>query len=146
MTNETSHPAAAYVAFYEALSSTTVSGLGKVVHEDIHFKDPFSDIHGLTSYQALLENMFVVAPDIHFKVKHCAYDGCVCFLRWTSKGTVKPLGPKPWVVEGMSELRFAQDGRVLEHIDHWDASSQFYMRIPILGRILRSIQRRVAAS
>ncbi len=139
------HPAAAYVAFYEALSPETVSDIDAVVHDDIHFKDPFSDVRGVQTYKRILEDMFLAAPDITFTVRHCAYDGDVCFLRWTSRGTVKKLGSDPWVVEGMSELRFAADGRVVSHIDHWDASTQFYMRIPIVGHVLRIIQRRIAA-
>ena len=145
MTAAPDHPAAAYVAFYEALSPETVSGIEAVVHDDVRFKDPFSDVRGVQTYKKILEDMFLAAPDIKFTVHHCAYDGEVCFLRWTSRGTVKKLGSDPWVVEGMSELKFAPDGRVLSHIDHWDAATQFYMRIPVIGRILRLIQRRVAA-
>jgi steroid Delta-isomerase len=139
------HPAEAYVRFYEALSPETVSDLRSVVHEDIHFKDPFSDVVGVATYQALLVGMFNAAPDIRFKVLHCAYDGEVCFLRWDSQGTLRVLGKDPWVVKGMSELRFAEDGRVISHIDHWDAASQFYERIPVLGAILRLIRRSVSA-
>ncbi|MGB1876660.1 MAG: nuclear transport factor 2 family protein [Rhodospirillaceae bacterium] len=139
------HTAAAYVRFYEALSPDTVSDLKSVAHEDVRFKDPFKDVVGLDAYTALLEAMFRAAPDIKFEVLHCAYDGEACFLRWNSRGTVKALGKDAWTVEGMSEIRFAPDGRVLSHIDFWDASAQFYERIPVMGSIIRFIRRRVAA-
>ncbi len=145
MTEQSFHPAAAYVAFYEALSPETVDRVADVAHDNIHFKDPFSEIRGVDAYRTLLEEMFRAAPDIRFTVRNCAYDGDVCFLRWTSKGTVKRLGNDPWVVDGMSELRFAPDGRVIEHFDHWDASTQFYMRIPFIGTLIRLIRRRVGS-
>ncbi|MDG2244263.1 MAG: nuclear transport factor 2 family protein [Rhodospirillaceae bacterium] len=137
--------AAAYVRFYETLSPDTVSELKSVAHEDVRFKDPFNDVFGLNAYTEVLGAMFRAAPDIKFEVLHCSYDGEVCFLRWNSRGTVKALGKDAWTVDGMSELRFAHDGRVISHIDFWDASAQFYERIPVIGSIIRFIQRRVAA-
>lgn len=139
------HPAGPYIRFYESLSLTSLDTLGAVCHEDVRFKDPFNETHGVDAYRALLEGMFESAPDITFKVLHCAYDGDVCFLRWDSQANIKALGKDPWMVKGMSELTFAEDGRVLSHIDHWDAASQFYERLPIIGRVLKLIRRRVAA-
>lgn len=139
------HPAAAYVRFYEALSPATVADLQSVVHDDVRFKDPFNEVVGLKAYTALLNAMFRAAPDIQFEVLHTSYDGDACFLRWNSRGTVKALGKDPWVIQGMSELRFADDGRVISHIDYWDAAAQFYERIPVVGAIIRFIRRRVAA-
>lgn len=139
------HPAGSYIRYYEALSPGSLEALGTVCHEDVRFKDPFNETVGLDAYKALLDGMFKSAPDITFKVLHCSYDGEVCFLRWDSQATIKALGKEPWTVKGMSELTFAADGRVLSHIDHWDAASQFYERLPIIGRILKAIRRRVAA-
>ena len=46
-----------------------------------------------------------------------------------------------WRVEGMSEIRFAPDGRVTDHQDHWDAATQFYGRLPLIGPALRWLGR-----
>jgi|TARA_B110000438_G_scaffold284303_1_gene313221 limonene-1,2-epoxide hydrolase len=145
MTQNRDHRAAAYVAFYEALSPSSLDDLALVVHDDIRFKDPFSDVTGVDAYKRILDSMLQAAPDIKFTVHHCAYDGDVCFMRWTSAATVKRLGKDPWVIEGMTELTFASDGRVLSHIDYWDASTQFYNRIPVIGGLIRLIRWRVSA-
>ncbi|MCB2108267.1 MAG: nuclear transport factor 2 family protein [Rhodobacteraceae bacterium] len=139
--NDLAPAARAYVAFYESLTPETVANLGNVVTDDVRFKDPFNDVRGRGAYAAILSHMFKAVPDISFKVSHVAIDGEVCFLRWRSEGT---LSGGPWIVDGMSELRFAPDGRVREHIDHWDAAAQFYERLPILGALIRFIRRRVA--
>jgi steroid delta-isomerase len=139
------HPAAAYIRFYETLTPAGLDALSSVVHEEILFRDPFNEVRGLAAYRGILASMFDAAPDISFAVKHCAYDGDVCYLRWDSTATVKALGRDPWVVQGMSELTFADDGRILAHIDFWDAASQFYERVPIVGGLIRLIRRRVAA-
>jgi predicted SnoaL-like aldol condensation-catalyzing enzyme len=136
---------AAYVRFYESLTRDTVGELARHVADDIHFKDPFNDVRGRAAYERLLVRMFDAVPDIKFVVTHRAVAGDVCFIRWRSVGTLPRLGSAPWVIEGASELRFSDDGRVREHIDHWDAAAQFYERLPIVGPILRFIRRRVAA-
>jgi hypothetical protein len=47
------------------------------------------------------------------------------------------------VIDGMSEVKFAPDGRVLEHIDHWDAGGQVYAKLPLIGLIIRWVQRKL---
>ena len=43
----------------------------------------------------------------------------------------------------LSELRFADDGRVVAHIDHWDSGAQFYGKLPGLGWLIERVRRRV---
>ncbi len=136
---------AAYVRFYESLSPGGLANLSTYVTDDVRFKDPFNDVVGVEAYRHLLAKMFEAVPDIAFKVSHRAIAGDVCFLRWRCQGTLARLGAAPWVVDGMSELRFALDGRVREHVDHWDAAAQFYERLPLLGGLFRLIRRRVAS-
>lgn len=135
-------PGAAYVGFYETLTRERLSELSRFVADDVRFKDPFNDVRGIEAYRTLLAKMFEAIPDVRFTVSHRAVDGDACFLRWQCRGTLRST---PWIVEGMSELRFGADGRVREHIDHWDAAEQFYQRIPIVGWLIRLIRRRVAS-
>ncbi len=46
------------------------------------------------------------------------------------------------VIDGMSEIRFRADGRVAEHLDHWDAAEQLYERVPVLGTLIRLVKRK----
>jgi len=138
-------PADAYIAYYEALSPATLAALETVVTPDVRFKDPFNEVTGVAAYRRLLAKMFAAVPDIRFTVSHQAVDGEACFLRWHCEGTLPALGGRHWSVEGMSELRFAADGRVREHIDHWDAAAQVYERLPLIGGLMRLIRRRFAS-
>jgi hypothetical protein len=45
--------------------------------------------------------------------------------------------------EGMSEVRFSNEGKVASHIDHWDAARNVYETVPVLGFILRKIRKHV---
>lgn len=49
-----------------------------------------------------------------------------------------------WPVDGVSEVHLTPDGKVAAHLDHWDAGSQFYARLPVLGFLIRLVRRRLA--
>ena len=134
-------PADAYIRFYESLSLETVDDVVEVASADVRFRDPFNDLTGIDAYRKLLAKMLDSVPDIKFVVTHQSVDGDTCFIRWRSASTLRG---KSWIVEGMSELKFASDGKVREHIDFWDSAAQFYERLPIIGAALRFIRRRIA--
>ncbi|KAA5606087.1 nuclear transport factor 2 family protein [Roseospira marina] len=134
--------AARYVAFFEALTPEALDTLGGVVTEDVHFVDPFNDTVGQDALRRVFLRMYADTQDPCFRVTHRAFDGSVCFLRWVFTARVRRLGAV-WRIEGVSELRFAPDGRVCEHVDHWDAGRQFYERLPGLGWLLRRVRRRL---
>ena len=87
--------------------------------------------------------MFDSLDEPRFKVTGAAIadgDESRALLRWTMTST---LNGKPYDITGMSEISFASDGRVCEHVDHWDASRQFYARIPVIGWLLGLIRARL---
>ena len=46
----------------------------------------------------------------------------------------------------MSEIRSDREGRVIEHVDHWDASEQFYAWLPVIGGLIRLIRGKIKVS
>lgn len=136
--------AAAYIRFYETMTPESLARLPDLVTPDLHFADPFNDVRGIAAMQRILAKMFADLREPRFVVTHHAWDGELCFLRW--RFTARSKSGDPWAIEGMSELRFAADGKVASHIDHWDAGKQFYEKLPLIGALLRLIRRRVAAN
>lgn len=145
MINAMEERARAYIRFYETMTPESLAHLADVVSPDIHFVDPFNDVVGVDDMRRILQKMFADLAEPRFAVTHCAWDGALCFLRWRFTALSKDKG-ESWTIDGMSELRFAPDGRVASHIDHWDAGRQFYERLPLLGGILRFIRRRLAVA
>ena len=94
----------------------------------------------MESLQHVFEHTHRHVRSVQFNVHETAWSGRTAYVRWTMTGYVKVIGE--WRVEGVSEISFAEDGRVASHIDHWDAASQFYARLPVIGWLLR----RIAAS
>jgi hypothetical protein len=115
----------------------TLEQLSAVAVEDVRFSDPFNDVHGLQAMQRVLEHTRSHVSDVRFSVKDTAWSGDTAYVRWSMTGRVRVIGE--WCVEGVSEIRFADDGRVSCHIDHWDAASQFFGRLPVIGWLLRRL-------
>ena len=46
--------------------------------------------------------------------------------------------------EGVSRMQINEEGKVISHIDYWDAAENVYEKIPLLGAVLRFIKRKIA--
>jgi predicted ester cyclase len=135
----------AYRVFLETLSPGGIERLGGLAAADIHYHDPFVDARGLTAVKLSFARLFEEVDDPRYTVTHCACDGDTCFLRWHF--TCRPKSIRkghPWVVDGVTELRFNADGLVVEHMEHWDAGEQVYERMPVVRGVVRWLKRRLA--
>ena len=131
----------AYRVYLETLTPETLEKLSQFVTPDVRFIDPFNDTTGVNALRHVFEDMFDSVQDIIFNVNALGLDGSVALMSWKFSGTVRGRGFK---VDGMSKISFAKDGRVCEHIDHWDSATQFYMRLPIIGTLLSFVRRRIS--
>jgi len=130
-----------YRAFLETLTPETLGRLRDHVTPDVRFKDPFNDVRGADAMARVFRHMFANVADIRFTVHHSMASGDTALMAWRFDGV---LGGRPWRFDGTSVLRFAADGRVAEHIDHWDAARDFYERFPVIGWLLAWLRRRLA--
>ena len=133
-----------YTDFFSQLSPGTLGQLAEVMTEDVHFVDPFNDIHGLEAVERIFLHMFDSLQNPVFKVRHAAMSTGHERRGLISWEMTSLLNGKPYNIAGMSEVSFAADGRVCAHIDYWDAGQQFYERIPVIGSILKIIRARLA--
>jgi len=134
-------PSDRYRQYLESLSPASLAEIGDFVTPDVHFKDPFNDVRGAEAMRRVFEHMFEDVSDIRFTVRRTAVDGDVCLMHWRFEGRLRGT---PWVFDGTSVVKFAADGRVSEHIDHWDAAADFYERLPVIGWLLAWIRRRLS--
>jgi len=136
-----------YIDYYEALTPATVKDIGLFMTDDVHFSDPFNDVIGLDETRRIFDKMFLDLDHVKFKITRAAVadgnDTCA-LLSWQLEATLKKSG-KPMNIVGMSDIRFAEDGRVCEHIDHWDPGRQIYEHLPVLGAIIGRIRSHLAA-
>ena len=134
-------PIEIYAGFLEELTADSVSKLSNHVTSDVHFVDPFNNVVGVDHMARVFSDMFTEVGPVRFTVTEACGSASSGMLAWQFKAELRG---KPWTLEGTTVLRFASDGRVCEHIDHWDAAGQFYERLPVIGWLLGVLRRRLA--
>jgi ketosteroid isomerase-like protein len=134
---------AAVVQFFETLKLVSLAGLDRVYTEDARFKDPFNDVQGMPAIRAVFEHMFATLIDPRFTVLDAVTEGDQAFLTWDFSFR-RRRGGAALRIHGATHLRFAADGRVALHRDYWDAAEELYAKLPVLGALMRWLQKRLA--
>ncbi|MEM7209096.1 MAG: nuclear transport factor 2 family protein [Pseudomonadota bacterium] len=129
-----------YIYFFNNLENE-IDNIGRYTDPDIEFRDPFNHVVGHQAMTKLLRKFYSSVDSPHFDVTQSAWNGNVCFIRWDFSGKLSLFGD--WNFPGVSELHFSDSAKVCKHIDHWDSGEHFYARLPILGRLVQMIRRRV---
>ena len=133
-----------YIAFLETMTPESLDRFEEVFAPDAHFRDPFNDARGLPAVRQVFEKMFQDLDGHGFQVLGHAIAGERVYMNWRFR--IVPKGRKrEWWIDGMSAVDFRDDGKVVAHIDHYDAAGQIYERFPLIGPVLRALRRRIAA-
>ena len=133
----------AYGRAWEELAPDSVSALSALLDEQVRFLDPFNELTGRAAFERLLRATFEHLETPHFTVQDTAISSKAGYLRWRMTARSK-RGGIDLAIEGMSEVHFSPEGLVTVHIDHWDAAGQLYEKVPLLGRVLAALRRRIA--
>lgn len=129
----------ALTRFYEELTPASLDRLPEFYTGDAFFKDPFNEVRGVEALQRIFTHMFERVDEPRFVVTERWADENSAMLVWELR-----YG-KEGRIRGVSHLRFAEDGRVAYHRDYWDAAEELYMKLPVLGSVMRGLRRAFAA-
>jgi steroid delta-isomerase len=142
---DTAAALARYAEAFERLTPESLPGLRDICRADVAFVDPFNEIQGIDGFIAVFEHMYETTEEPRFHVLDQAVGRAVGvgYLKWRMTGRAKG---RSFVIDivGMSEVVFDEAGLVARHVDHWDAASQLYARLPLVGPVIRWLGRRFA--
>ena len=134
-----------YAEFFESISQETpIEAYGEIFDEKVYFEDPFQKVIGLAEVYGVFQHMFETLHNPHFIVDEIVCGNTSTYLRWTfsyhrsSKHELEKF-------TGVSHVQFLETGKVLSHVDYWDAAENIYEKVPILGSVLRLIKQRIKA-
>lgn len=127
----------AYSQFFASMTRDDLVSLTLVFTPNARFKDPFNDVHGIAKITAIFQHMFDSLDEPKFIIDETLLSNNIAYLKWQFTASRKN---KPLLLTGVSRVIFNSQGLVSEHIDYWDASEQFYMKLPFVGSLLRFIQ------
>ena len=136
----------ALIDFFHGLSPESVARFPEFYSADAYFKDPFNEVRGVAAVQRIFTHMFDQVGEPRFIVTEKVVDDGGAMLIWTfSFRSARRGGGKTQVIRGVSHLKFDAAGKVSYHRDYWDAAEELYMKLPVLGVLMRGLRRVLAA-
>jgi len=133
-----------YGEFFAGLQPADLDRLDAVFVENARFRDPFNEVEGLAGIRAVFEHMYANCAAARFEVLETVGEGSVGYLRWRMHFRLKRDRHDRRPIEGVSRVVLAEDGRVREHIDYWDAAGELYTQFPVLGGLMRWLRARLS--
>lgn len=129
--------------WFESLTPGNLGQLEAFYTADARFKDPFNDVRGVRAITQIFKHMFVALHEPRFVVTQQIVDGAQAFLVWEFRFRFKRFDTvTEQVIHGGSHLTLAEDGRISEHRDYWDAAEELYEKLPGLGALMRWLKRK----
>lgn len=132
--------------FFETLHSKTPIENFRTIYDDkVTFKDPFNVVNGITSVYEIFAHMYQNLDNPRFVINEYVDKNNVAYVKWefifAFKGEKKENS-----FEGVSRLQINTEGKVVSHVDFWDAAEHMYEKMPLIGSVLRFIKRKIARS
>jgi hypothetical protein len=135
------------VHFFEHLSPSDIARMGEVYAANASFKDPFNAVVGVDKIAPIFGDMFVAMNEPRFKIITAVEQGSDAFLTWDFTFRVKKFKPnETMTIHGASHLRFDESGKIMLHRDYWDAAEELYSKLPLVGALMRGLQRKFSHS
>ncbi len=133
------------IYFFENLSPADIARMGERYAANATFKDPFNDVTGVTKIAPIFGEMFEAMHDPRFNIITAVEQGDEAFLTWDFTFRVKKFRPdQSMTIHGASHLRFDAIGKIAMHRDYWDAAEELYAKLPLIGALMRFLQRKFA--
>lgn len=137
---------AALIGFYQGLDEASLARFDTLYAGDAWFKDPFNEVRGTKAIRKIFAHMFRQIGDPRFVVTDTVLDAGGAMLVWelhyrTGHGTRSTAR----CIRGATHLRFNEAGQVIYHRDYWDTAEELYMKLPLLGTLMRALRRKLAA-
>lgn len=129
------------IDWFETLSPQSIDRLPDFYAADAEFKDPFNEVRGTGAIAHIFRHMFTQVDEPRFVIgsRFAGEDGVM--LLWDFHFRTRGRRPQAICVRGSSHLRFDAEGKVVLHRDYWDAAEELYAKLPVLGALMRTLQR-----
>ncbi len=122
------------ISWYENLTIETLEEIDNFYANDCYFRDPFNKLHNLQDIKKLYQKMFRHLSQPKFKIIHVLREGELVSLYWEFDFIFLK---KTFKIFGNTLLRLNSDNKIIEHIDYWDSVQEWWIKLPLIGAILR---------
>lgn len=130
------------IELYQNLTPERLDELKSFYAPDAYFKDPFNEVRGLGAIEHIFRHMFKQVGEPRFIITERIVADSGVVLMWEFRFRMQQWRPSTMqTVRGVTHLRFDAQGRVTFHRDYWDAAEELYAKLPLLGSLMRALQR-----
>jgi len=132
--------------FFENLTEdTSIEDFKTIYDAQVRFKDPFNEVKSIDAVYRIFAHMYRNLDAPKFTITEYIDIVDVAYVKWEFRFSFKNEVTEE-MFEGVSRLVMNEEGRVVEHVDYWDAAEHMYEKMPIIGWLLRAIKRKIAKS
>ena len=130
---------------YEGLSPESVESLSDIYASDAYFKDPFNEVRGVDRILEIFHDMYRRIEQPRFVVHQWSGSAQDGFLVWDMRFVSRQMrGGPDQLIRGVTHIRFSDDGKVTYHRDYWDTGEELYVKLPVIGRLIAWLRRKLA--
>jgi len=103
-------------------------------------------VQGLAAIEAVFRHMFRQVQEPRFCVTSRLAVGHDAWLEWEFHFRFRRWRETEiQLVRGATRLELSPEGHVLVHRDYWDTGEELFARLPVMGALVRFLQRRLSA-
>jgi len=109
----------------------------------LHFSDSLMHTRSRDDVVVHFQGLVDAETQVEVQMLQTLISGSDIYLVWSMQSQFTPV--RKTVVSdsiGITHLRFNERGQVIMHQDFWDTGQGFYQHVPVLGRVIRSINSR----
>ena len=114
--------------------------------EELHFSDALMHTRDREKVVTHFDGIGKAGTTVAVEMHQTLISDRDVYLVWSMRATFKPFIT---TVEsdtlGITHLRFNEQGQVVLHQDFWDSGLGFYSHVPLLGGIVRAVNKRFQA-
>lgn len=144
-----------FESFYVDLESMKVEELADIYSNDVTFIDPIAAHSGIAAVQTYFTKLLRNAKNCSFTIhsidkvaslsnEEKSGSALLAYLvTWKMTFTTSGINKgNPIDVDGISQLKI-RDDKIIFHRDYYDLGQMVYENIPLLGRIIKRIKRKL---
>lgn len=133
-----------FKTFYLDIKHVPLADIGDVYSSDILFKDPVQEVRGLEKLHAYMSDLCLSVQSGRFEYLDQIVGENKAYIKWNMHFKHPKLGNQVLTVRGMSQIQF--DERIYYHEDVYDLGSMLYEHIPLMGRAVKGLKKRLATA
>ena len=131
-----------FKAFYQQANSSNLERMDRIYTQDIEFRDPLHTILGILALKSYMKNLYANSNCVEFEYTDEQRGENSATIAWYMKFSHSGLaGGKMIKLRGITQIRFTD--RIYYQEDFYDLGAMLYQHIPVLGAIVRFVNKRV---